>query len=295
MSSKLTDKQKIEIVEKYSTGKYTCASLGREYCVSGSSINSLLRRRNVAINSDPSSTRRQYSLNEHYFDIIDTENKAYWLGWMYSDGCNDKNSISISLQEEDREILEQLARDIDSTRPLVFISNNNKKDGYIRKPQWKIDITSKHMHHQLIKLGCPPAKSLILTFPNEKQVPNHLLKHWLRGMWDGDGTFCHWIGKSNLKYEHFHLESSIVGTENICYGIKDFIFNETGILTRVKAIKNKLVKRLKITKILDIYNFMLWLYSDCTIYMNRKYNKCNEIERLLYNSKRITGPIFFTN
>lgn len=300
MTRKLTDNQKIEIVEKYLTGNYSCIGLGKEYSVHSSSISNILKVRKIPINNDKAFLARKYLLDEHYFDTIDDEHKAYWLGWLYSDGNIFKRSITISLQEEDKEILEKFQQDLNSNRPLEYISNFNQKDGYIRKPQWKISLTSLNMVEKLFNLGCHPKKSLTLEFPTEDQVPKHLLRHWLRGMWDGDGTFCYQTGKTynkrvNKFYERFQLESSIVGTLNICNGIKDFILDQTGILTRVKDIKNKEVKRLKNNKIQDIYQFSLWLYSDCSIYLERKYNKCKEIETILIESHRIDTLPFFIN
>ena len=41
--------------------------------------------------------------NEHIFDIIDTEEKAYWLGFIYADGCISlkTNAFEISLKYDD--------------------------------------------------------------------------------------------------------------------------------------------------------------------------------------------------
>jgi hypothetical protein len=63
---------------------------------------------------------RRYELNENYFDVIDSHDKAYILGFLFADGCNNpkKYTISISLQEEDKDILEKMRILIGSEKKL---------------------------------------------------------------------------------------------------------------------------------------------------------------------------------
>jgi len=60
------------------------------------------------IQKSVSQAQRKYSLNENYFDEIDTSNKAYILGFLYADGYNNRinNTVVLSLFKQDREILE---------------------------------------------------------------------------------------------------------------------------------------------------------------------------------------------
>jgi hypothetical protein len=155
--------------------------------------------------------------------------------------------------------------------------------GYVRKPQWSVALFSRKIANQLTKLGCIPAKSLTLKFPTEEQVPKNLLRHWLRGMWDGDGSFSHWkYYNEKRKYHGISFDASFVGTLDVCIGIKQFIEENIDIRCDIKKIKNKEVKRLKIVGgIQNIYKFMVWLYQDSTIWMNRKYNKCKEMESFM--------------
>lgn len=98
--------------------------------------------------------RRKYSLNEHYFDEINTHNKAYCLGFLYADGCNmkSKSTISMSLEEEDKDILEMIRKEIDSERELEFLDYSNKHDfGYTYKNQYRLLMFSSHMCKALEK------------------------------------------------------------------------------------------------------------------------------------------------
>lgn len=43
-----------------------------------------------------------YSLNEHYFDNIDCDEKAYWLGFLFADGAISNNTIHFGQSKESR-------------------------------------------------------------------------------------------------------------------------------------------------------------------------------------------------
>ena len=62
--------------------------------------------------------KNRYTVNESYFEKIDTERKAYWLGYLYADGfVGDEHyhNIVFSQKESDRYIVEAFARDINFT------------------------------------------------------------------------------------------------------------------------------------------------------------------------------------
>ena len=72
--------------------------------------------------------RRIFSCDEHYFDVIDTPNKAYILGLLWSDGYNDvvRGQIKIQLQDRDKSVLERINIEVDSDRPLWMVQLHNK-------------------------------------------------------------------------------------------------------------------------------------------------------------------------
>lgn len=266
---------KDEVIKKYSEGM-NCCEIGRFYNVNSGVVNTFLRKNGVEIRDI---SYRKYSLQEDYFSIINTEDRAYFLGLLESDGCNSPRAgtITISLQAEDIDILDKFNTFIASNKPLSYISNLNKKDGCKRKPQFRLSVSSVQMSNDLTNLGCMPAKSLILKFPTEEQVPHHLLKHWLRGMWDGDGSYSLWQNRiGNIVFD-----ISFVGTKDVCLGIQEFISKSINVDFKLCPIKNKSVKRLKIVGgRIAAQKFLEWLYLDSKIYLNRKYNKAIEILNL---------------
>lgn len=206
---------------------------------------------------------RKYQLNEHYFDEIDTPNKAYILGFFYADGsnCEKKQTISMSLQESDMEILEMIRNEIGSERPLEFLDYSNKHDGgYNYKNQYRLLMFSRHMSQVLHDKGMPQNKSLILQWPTF--LRDDLISHFLRGYIDGDGHL--------RKIGHF---VSLVSTEGFCSLAKEHIENKLGIKCNIidAPCHNGVTRQLIISKKENTKPFLDYIYQDSELYLQRKY------------------------
>lgn len=278
---RLTDSEKIEIVEKYNTNKYTCSELSKIYSISHNSVSSLLRRRGITIRNKRGQIDRFYTLNQEYFDNIDTEQKAYFLGLLYADGYNNesRNAIVLSLQEQDRGVLDSFNIELKSNKPLQFIKikhrNANASDTY------RLSICSKKMSQRLVELGCPQKKSLILKFPDESIIPVNLLRHFIRGYFDGDGSFVAYLNKKSNCYKWF---ASIVSTEEFILKLKD-------ILKEVLDVNCYIYKRhkdrdtstrcLHISGTNQVNKFLDWIYKDSTVFLQRKFEKLKKSREFL--------------
>ena len=143
------------------------------------------------------------------FEKIDTEEKAYWLGFLYADGCvgSKEDKIELGLAEKDLKHIEKF-RD--------FMGINNKISYRKDTKSYRISFRSQKCKLDLINKGCVPKKSLILTFPNEEQVPSNLLRHFIRGYFDGDGWFSN---TSNC------FQVGLIGTESFINGFLENIIN----------------------------------------------------------------------
>ena len=128
---------------------------------------------------------RKHRFNTEYFDNIDSENKAYFLGLLYADGNNITHNttegLSISLKEEDGYILESLKEQIKSDYPLI-----KRKSGDIM-----FYVYSHGFKKKLDSVGVFQRKTFKLDFPYF--LSDNLIKHFIRGYFDGDG--CIWNGK----------------------------------------------------------------------------------------------------
>lgn len=222
--------------------------------VSVSPIKRILDKNNVVKNSS-----RKYQCDFRFFEKIDTEEKAYWLGFLYADGYVRirKYGSEIKLKIKDKEHLRKFNKSLKSNYPVTRVKNSNC---------WQVCISSSKMVKDLIDKGCIQKKSLILTFPSEDIVDKTLQKHFIRGYFDGDGCISFNIDKPNKSL-------TILGTFKFLDGIKK-------ILTKNK-INVKIRKRIECNiyelssyrydDILKIGEFLG--YQDCNISLERKKDK----------------------
>jgi len=207
---------------------------------------------------------RKYNFNENYFSKIDTEEKAYWLGFIAADGYIESNyrRLVISLQEKDKIHLEKLKNHIKSNFDLKYIIQKNKfnKNNTLTKEfyyRYNLELCSVILCNDLKKIGIFNNKSLILKFPN---LSNKLIHHFIRGYVDGDGS---WSFTKNQCI--FRVTSSLnfcIKLQNIfikrCNVKKTKLLNEGNAKT-ITYCGNKQCKRIR--------NF---IYKDATIFLDRK-------------------------
>lgn len=201
--------------------------------------------------------RRFKEVDESIFEVIDTEEKAYWLGFLYADGYVNHRQVELSLKESDYEHIVKFKSFMHSEHKISYKKSTKS---------YRITICSTKIASDLARLGCVQCKSLILKFPTEEQVPKHLIHHFMRGYFDGDGSVS-----INLEKKNYIM--SVLGTS-------DFLDKYEEILLSILK-KNKPNKRFNNGQALGIqyggrlqvkkiYNF---LYKDANIYLDRKYNK----------------------
>lgn len=212
--------------------------------------------------------KRKYSVNDTYFKEIDSEEKAYWLGFLLADGCihtrSGQDRLSLVLSVKDKEHLEKFKKTISFTGPINdYIKKSGKflglKHSYLR-------ITSQELADDLAKMGCVPRKSLILKFPI---IKDELISHLVRGYFDGDGSVFisnekHWRSNKIFPVIHFRF----LGTFDFLSKLNDKI-GLSGRITQPKGNKAYVLcfKRNKKAKL--FYNY---LYKNATIFLERK--KC---------------------
>lgn len=257
-------------IKDYKNG-LSITGIGTKYGFSYATIYGYLKKYNVSIR--PASERnRKYRLNEHYFDEIDSPEKAYFLGILYADGNNCRGMIRLTLTENDKEILEKLSNLIYiDYRPLGLqkqrINFANGKP-HQTKNAYVFSISNQNIRFALEKYGIIENKTDKIVFPSF--LPPNLLSHFLRGYIDGDGSIC-------LK-KNGQSSVSFVGTEQFCQSTKDLIKLILNINSTIcHAKKGSKMKQFVLHGNIVCKKFLNWLYSNQTICLQRKYNKYLEI------------------
>ena len=141
--------------------------------------------------------------NPSYFDEIDTPDKAYWLGFIATDGCvrtsgYGPSRLVIKLARKDRAHLEILHRALWAKRPIRDTEEWSKPPGTDerkKRPASVLDVCSPQIVNALASHGITPRKT------DELQPwdgPGHLMRHYWRGVIDGDGTIGTYDGEAKL-------------------------------------------------------------------------------------------------
>ena len=254
------------VIKLYSEGKseqYIEDNIG----ICRITIREILRNNNIQTRDN--SQYRKYELNQDYFEKLDTNNKAYVLGFLYADGnvSKEKYNIQLSLQEGDKEILEKISKDMNSDVPLVFknFSKYNDKNGFNQQDQWSLLLHSKKMHMDLAKFGIIPQKTHLIKYPEFLTEEQH--SHFLRGVMDGDGCIHKPSGKNGKL-----CNVDICGTYDFCLGAKEIIEKYLNIhCSIILTDKNKTTYRISISGRNQVSNFLDWIYSGAELYLKRKF------------------------
>ena len=201
---------------------------------------------------------RKYQFNFHFFDNIDSEEKAYWLGFISADGhLTEDNRLIIDLQTQDIFHLQKLIYSLKGNMPIHHYE-------YPRASYVRLQIQHRQIGENLKRYGLNVPKNITLLL---EYIPSKLFNHFLRGFFDGDGCFS--FNKNPIYYNF-----TLVADKNTLIKIQNLLVKILKIKKiKIFKIKNKNCFKLaygghiKVKKILD------WLYKDAHIFLYRKYLK----------------------
>jgi len=257
-----------QVISKLYQDGLSMKAIGKQFSIDPVSIFNYLKKNNIRSRT-AEECHRKYAINENYFDSIDTQEKAYILGFLYADGGNvqKSNFVGIHLNAKDIDILYKISERIyvENSRDRVNTYERIRKDK--KFIHCNLNINSKYVCNQLAKLGCGPKKSLTLTFP-EWLIDPELQRHFIRGYYDGDGGLHlpRKKGRSPLVRIISTTQFSAITANILIKTLGVGIYSEhKKDLTRICVSGGKQAK-----------TFLGWLYKDATIYLDRKYKLYQE-------------------
>lgn len=217
----------------------------------------------------------EYTCNFDFFEKIDTEQKAYWLGFISSDGWisisdTGAGTIGIELQISDIDHLKKFNKDIGGNYKIdVFEKTCNLSNDSIKLfKMCRIRVYSRKMVNDLIKLGLSNNKTENLTLPN---IPQELMRHYIRGFFDGDG--CVRGRKKTLASGHIKM-CPICDITSKCVSfleeIRAYLYNNKNICSYIYFNENN-IGRLYIHKNQHTLDFLNYIYADSSVFLSRKF------------------------
>lgn len=260
MEKLLLDKTKV--VESYLSLK-NIHKVAEEFKVSLSPIKRILKESGIEI------TNRRYIVNDSYFDIIDTEEKAYWLGFLYADGYirerKSGNSLEVKLSVKDKDHL-LLFRECIGSNHLIKESQNKVKykGGISTSDMVYLAMYSTRLVESIKNQGFHSRKTFTIKNP---KIQKEMTRHFIRGYFDGDGSFS--FNPNN----HSNKTQIVTASDEF----KKFIIDEL----EYNNITIKLYSQIKlqIQNKMDNNKFYHYIYDEAKIYLKRKKEKYEEFRR----------------
>lgn len=213
----------------------------------------------------PNLNRINKNLKEDYFAMIDSHEKAYWLGFLFTDGSVDQykghGRIRLQLQEQDLEILKKFKEDLNIKSQIIY-------DKRVNSTCCSVEFMSKKMFNDLAKYGIVPQKTYKTKHLPYNLIPQEFLYSFILGLFDGDGCLTYSANFStDVTFGFTSYYESIA--KEFQYLIDNYILN--------KQQSNKIIftsawhvnwrGRLQVLQILDK------LYECCPRHLQRKYDK----------------------
>ena len=221
-------------------------------------------------------------LRHDFFKNIETEIQAYLLGFHAADGSInlERNTLRVKVTKTDSEIIDLFQNYISPeayTRDVNGFTTIIRDKEVVTKTAYEINITSKILINDVINLGFGPNKTYSeLKLPN---IPEQLIRHFIRGYFDGDGSFIGSIRKPNPnnREKNYRVSTKFeIGSKNknILQEILDFL-NKNNITCNIQYITRDDMYRRTSSAKENVKNFYNFLYSDSNFYLKRKFDKFN--------------------
>ena len=267
------------LAEQYIGQGKSMADIARENQCSRQTVYRLIKKygivprnrsesRKKALEAGKFKGKERRHIDESFFEPTNWSSGMAWvLGLLFADGNLKKNKPEFRLSQRDQDGLRKV---LNLMRSSHMISTQERKlyKGVISGKIYSFEVWNKKLYNDLLKLGLTPAKSTDMKFPD---VPPEYMNHFIRGLYDGDGSF----------YISQFDDTVISRYRN---GSRDFITDVTGILQKELNIPITIRRNDKYNtyyieirqKIEELVNYLYKGASEA-IYLAEKYDKIRNI------------------
>ena len=209
---------------------------------------------------------QKYIKNEGFFQIINNQHNAYWLGFLFADGYVGERVTILALQDNDVYHLEKLRDIICDEIPIKRHGNG-----------LGLQIYSTKISNILKNYGMDTKKEI-------KNIPKELESHFIRGLFDGDGSI-HFSVRPN-GYRDFGW--SLMGKYELLEWVQERLIKNCNLeKTEIRTYRN--ISELRYGGNLQVRRIGQYLYKNAQVMLDRKYHKFQEL------NENNSEDIFFIN
>lgn len=203
---------------------------------------------------------KKHTVNESFFNEWN-EDSAYILGYIFADGnvawnpSKGYQSLTITASEKDRIHLVRIRKLLLSTKPLLYAEKTKSN---------RLIVNNKKICLRLMELGVIPRKSLIVKFPD---IPTDYLRHFIRGIIDGDGN-VRYVERKRSPYFEITVSS---GSPEFLKKMVEKIRENLGVVSRIRKISNNtFIVQYSCSRGKGLAD---WIYKDAHLFLQRKYQQ----------------------
>jgi len=268
----ISEKDKKEMIRLYIDCGYPSTKISKMFNCSYPSCLTAVKKAGLKPR-DRSHASQRYKVNEEFFNRIDTEEKAYIVGFIAADGCLTNGALNIVLKGSDDLHLHKILKAMSSTHPVKIskVKDERKKFKNLCK-RCSVGIGNQILYASLKNLGLTENKTF--TVKPIEGIPKEFLKDFWRGVIDGDGSIItctenRW--NSGRKYYRINYTGNVFMVDGFRQFIRDN-FNYEGYLVKYKSTNgNDFYYSIDYGGIEKVRNICKLLYEDSNIYLDRKY------------------------
>ena len=258
----------------------SASAITKKYKIQYNTIKKIIENKGSKMRSHSQANRR-YTFNHNFFENIDSEQKAYYLGFILTDGYVGEKDIVFELKSIDKHIIETFVTVINGTNKIHKIirrGNFFSKRGCITS---RLNFRSEKMIDDLKNLGIKRGKTYKINIP---VLPDYLERHFWRGVLDGDGyvsclnrkyRYTTSKGEGRISYNKY-LETGICGHINTVTAFSEFLHKNK--IKTSKIFPDHTIFSIRLKNATEGLKFLDLIYrdSDPKLCLKRKYAKYQE-------------------
>lgn len=259
-------------------GKKTKVQIAKELNCSTSFVKKIWTENNLN-----GTLKTIYYYNEDYFEKIDTNEKAYWLGFIAADGNlyrrdGHQGLISIAVHKQDIELLESFKAELNTMKPISLTKDKRRENTIMATLQ----ISSDKMFNQLLEKGIGLRKTFDLDLSCIfQQIPTQFHPSFILGYFDGDGSID--IPNDNtISKSHVRISGPIKNLKAFVPILNNFEIK--AIIIEDKRKYKEPFGSLEFTNTTDKYIFLKYMYRNNVKCLSRKKERALELIRRIENN-----------
>lgn len=257
-----TNEQLVKIEHLYLNEKLPISKIAKLFGVSYTGMRNAIVKAEIETREG----NRQYTVDEHVFDVIDNELAAYWLGFIYADGCVHKTYLQVILSQKDKEQVLKLRDFLKSDSPVRL---EHYESG---TPRAALTVFGVHLTKRLRELGILPSRPDCSLAINA--IHPDVMHHFIRGFFDGDGSAT----KS--------VQIAICGQRDILEFLRVYFAENAGRNPKIGIYAHNGIHYIQYHRYHNAKAIARAMYKNATIWLQRKRARINSWPVPLNPSKR---------